>query len=32
MITGHVLDAANSSHIFHRDGVVRHVVVSIANG
>jgi len=31
-IEGHVLDAVNSSHIFERDGVVRHVVVSIANG
>ncbi len=31
-IEGHVLDAANSRHIFQRDGVVRHVVLSIANG
>ena len=30
-IAGHVLDAANSSHIFHRDGMVCRVVVSIAN-
>jgi hypothetical protein len=31
-IEGHVLDALNSRHIFQRDGVVRYMVVSIANG
>ena len=30
-IEGHVLDAINSRHIFQRDGVVRRVVLSIAN-
>jgi hypothetical protein len=27
-IEGHVLDAANSRHIFERDGKVHHLVVS----
>ena len=29
-IEGHVLDSENSRHIFQRDGVVHHLVVSIA--
>jgi hypothetical protein len=28
-ISGHVLDSANSRHIFQRDGIVHHLVVSI---
>ncbi len=32
LITGHVLDSINSRHIFQRDGVVHHLVVSIAYG
>ena len=29
-IGGHVLDSINSWHIFHRDGVVHHLVVSVS--
>ncbi len=32
VITGHVLDAIHSRHIFQRDGVVHHLIVSIAYG
>jgi hypothetical protein len=30
-VTGHVLDAVQSRHIFQRDGTIHHVIVSIAN-
>jgi hypothetical protein len=28
-IKGHILDSANSSHIFHRDGIINRLVVSV---
>jgi hypothetical protein len=31
-IEGHVLDSVNSRHIFRRDGMIHHLVVSVAFG